>query len=426
MSFRLTIQFVALLTLFATALDAAAGFHRGQATDAPIGRPIPVVAAPARVTVESMIQVLASSSARNPAFAATPAVAEMQETFEGSWPTPGWQLADQGNDDGGEYLWGKRNCHSHNRSNFAGWSVGGGAQGGALDCAATYPDNARTWAVYGPFDLSQATHASLDFYLWGRTEGGVGCPFDLLYVGSSPDRAVFTGSAYCGDWSNGSDGEGYYRRTLDLRQRLGQSQVWIGFGFISDGNTSDMGITVDDIALDVTYPAATSTPTGQPTGRRINLPLVLRADATPTLPVIMTATPTLTPTPTSTPTATPTAPANSGHFIGATSQGRVVRVDLLPGGALVGHFYIEYSITCPFMTQTGHIDINSPVGWPIVNGQFEINAGAGGGATNRLAGQFNTAMTTVQGAWLIWAVVYDPTPRAVCSNSGTWTATQQP
>jgi len=421
----LSVQVTVLLALFAPVFDAAPAFHRSQPTVAPLGRLIFVGAAPARVTVESMIQVLASSSARYPGSAATPASAEMQETFEGSWPTPGWQLTDQGHGDNGEYLWGKRNCHPRNGT-YAGWSVGGGAQGSALDCAATYPNNARTWAVYGPFDLSQATHARLDFYLWGGTEGDVGCPFDLLYVGSSPDRTVFSGTAYCGDWSNGPDEKGYYRQTLDLRQRLGQRRVWIGFGFISDSNTSDIGITVDDIALEVTYPAATPTPTGQPAGGRINLPLVLRAGATPTLPVIMTATPTLTPTPTSTPTATPTAPANSGHFIGATSQGRVVRVDLLPGGALVGHFYIEYSITCPFMTQTGHIDINSPVGWPIANGQFEINAGAGGGATNRLTGQFNATMTTLQGTWLIWAVVYDPTPRPVCSNTGTWTATQQP
>lgn len=421
----LLVQVIVLLALFAPVFGTRSTYRQHEPFDVLSDRSTPPVTASGRITAESMTQVLASSSARYPGSAATPASAEMQETFEGSWPTPGWQLTDQGHGDNGEYLWGKRNCHPRNGT-YAGWSVGGGAQGSALDCAATYPNNARTWAVYGPFDLSQATHARLDFYLWGGTEGDVGCPFDLLYVGSSPDRTVFSGTAYCGDWSNGPDEKGYYRQTLDLRQRLGQRRVWIGFGFISDSNTSDIGITVDDIALEVTYPAATPTPTGQPAGGRINLPLVLRAGATPTLPVIMTATPTLTPTPTSTPTATPTAPANSGHFIGATSQGRVVRVDLLPGGALVGHFYIEYSITCPFMTQTGHIDINSPVGWPIANGQFEINAGAGGGATNRLTGQFNATMTTLQGTWLIWAVVYDPTPRPVCSNTGTWTATQQP
>lgn len=385
-----------------------------------------------RFTAARTIEVSSSLSDSGAKSDLTPT--EVIETFEGEWPALGWQLADQGAHDGGEYLWGKRDCHPYNDSGYAGWSVGGGAQGAALDCDAYYPNNARTWAVFGPFDLSHATSVSLTFYLWGRVEGGIGCPFDFLHVGSSTNRTIFDGVAYCGDWTGGPEHEGYHRQTLDLRARLGQSRVWVGLGFISDSNTTEIGINLDDISLDVTYP--TPTPTGQPLAERLNLPLALKVGGAPqattptptptaTLPMIVTATPTDTPTPTWTPTPTPTTQVNLGHFVGVTNQGRPVQVDLLPGGTLVGRLYIEYSITCPFMTQTGNISSTSAVGWPISNGQFEIVIGAGGGANHRFTGQFNPEFTSVQGTWLIWAVVYEPLPRPVCSGTGTWSASAQ-
>lgn len=418
---RLVIAVIAMLV-------SNLGMLRVQAYAEPTLTPV----TPARFIDMRAIQV--SPPAWEPRAKSDSAATQMEESFEGEWPAAGWQLADQGVQDGGEYLWGKRNCHPHNQDGHAAWSVGGGAQGAALDCNAHYPNHARTWAVFGPFDLSRAVRASLAFYLWGRVEGEIGCPFDLLYIGASTNRAIFDGAAFCGDWTNGVEDAGYYRQTLDLSARLGQSQVWIGLGFISDNDTTDIGITLDDISLDITYPTPTPTPSGQPIAGRLSLPLALKVGRSPrtitptptaTLPAILTATATPTPTPTWTPTPTPTTQVNSGHFVGVTNQGRAVQVDLLPGGTLVGRFYIEYSITCPFMTQTGYINSTSTVGWPIANGQFEIVVGAGGGAYHHFSGQFNPQFTSVQGTWLIWAVVYDPSPRPVCSNSGTWSASAQ-
>src|SRR5689334_6545342 len=72
--------------------------------------------------------------------------AAMSEDFESSWPNTGWALYDLSNNDGGEYVWGKRNCHPHSGS-FAGWSVGGGARGSRLTCLTSdYPDNVNTIA----------------------------------------------------------------------------------------------------------------------------------------------------------------------------------------------------------------------------------------------------------------------------------------
>lgn len=276
-----------------------------------------------------------------------PASALMNLDFEGSWPATGWALSDMSGVDGGEYLWGKRNCHPRNGS-YAGWSVGGGANGSTLDCAGTYPNNARVWATYGPFDLRGARSASMSFYYWGRTELGTSCPYDFLFVGSSLNGTDFNGARYCGDWRAGSEGNGYYRGTLDLGSRLEQAQVYVAFVFTSDDSVSYEGLTIDDVSLSVdtgatatstltpTYtptPSPTYTPTNGPSRMPITpvawnyLPVILRQYVAPT------PAPTITPTPTVTPTPVPLLPSwrwlhgavalNSLHFLNA-SQGWAV------------------------------------------------------------------------------------------------------
>ncbi len=250
------------------------------------------------------------------------APAGMPQDFEGAWPAVGWQLSDESGADGGEFLWGKRDCHPHTGS-YAGWSVGGGAQGSLLSCSANYPDNANTWAIYGPFDLRSATSAVLTFHVYGRTAGAEGCPWDYLFVGSSVNGAEFAGGRYCGDWTSGADGAGYHRGTLNLAGRLGEAQVWIGFRFYSNGSVTDLGFTIDDVALDVNggsmvTPTRTATPTASPSVSPVFSPSPTRTP-TPTgsplalkrikLPLIImqpTPTPTRTSTPTKTPTKTPT------------------------------------------------------------------------------------------------------------------------
>lgn len=217
-----------------------------------------------------------------------PAAAIMTQNFEGAWPAAGWSLVDQSGDDGGEFLLGKRNCHPHSGS-YAGWTVGGGAQGSALSCSANYPNNVDTWAEYGPFDLRQATSASLTYYLWGQAEAASDGCFDALIIADSINGSSYDhGSIYCGNATGGDAGNGYYRRTLDLSNRLGQAQVWIAVAFVSDGSITYIGMTVDDLTLDVVgQPTSTFTPT-------------------PTRPPTATDTPTRAPTATWTPTRTPT------------------------------------------------------------------------------------------------------------------------
>jgi inhibitor of cysteine peptidase len=91
----------------------------------------------------------------------------MTEDFEGSFPGP-WDVFDSVSGYG-EYYWAKRNCRPHSGS-YSGWGVGGGANGSSLSCGANYPDNAKSWMIYGPFDLSSASDAELLFWRWNLAE----------------------------------------------------------------------------------------------------------------------------------------------------------------------------------------------------------------------------------------------------------------
>jgi cell division septation protein DedD len=236
-----------------------------------------------------------------------PSATTMTEDFEGAWPAPGWEAADLSDVDGGEYFWGRRNCHPHSGS-FAGWAAGGGAQGGGLACSDSYPNNARSWAVYGPFDLRGASAASLTYHFWGRTEVSQTCAFDFLFVGSSADGSNFAGPRYCGNWTGGDAGNGYYQRALDLSGQLGQAEVWVAFVLASDSSVTDNGIAIDDITLDINTGTPTNTPT--PTRPPTNTPTATHAPtSTPTATSAPTSTPAATGAPTSTPT--PTTPPQS-------------------------------------------------------------------------------------------------------------------
>jgi hypothetical protein len=103
--------------------------------------------------------------------------------------------------------------------------------------------------VYGPFSLSDATDADLTFHMWGRTAPSSAAWPDALYVGSSINGSSFLLEAHRGDITGGDEGNGYHRWTLDLSGRVGESEVWIAFLFLSDGTDVDIGITIDDITL---------------------------------------------------------------------------------------------------------------------------------------------------------------------------------
>jgi len=64
-----------------------------------------------------------------------------------------------------------------------------------------YPADVNAWMTYGPFDLSNATDAKMDFSYWNQSEPDC----DYLYWMASSDGENFNGyytSGYQADWQS--------------------------------------------------------------------------------------------------------------------------------------------------------------------------------------------------------------------------------
>jgi predicted secreted protein/cell division septation protein DedD len=191
----------------------------------------------------------------------------MTEDFEGSFPGP-WSVFD--NVSGyGEYYWGKCNCRPHSGS-YSGWGVGGGADGSSLYCGANYPDNAKSWMIYGPFDLSSASDAELLFWFWNLSESS----YDYLFWGASINGYNYYGYSTSGNSGGWNEVNFDLTNVYTLGDLTGQPAVWIAFVFSSDDTiTYAEGAYVDDIILrKVTGEPTTPTPTSTPDGSPSSLP----------------------------------------------------------------------------------------------------------------------------------------------------------
>lgn len=197
----------------------------------------------------------------------------LSENFEGTWPSAGWQVSDLDGAANGEYFWAVESCRGHNGSGHSAWGIGGGAQGGPLaPCSVNYPDGLQSAAVYGPLDLSRATAAELRFSFWVNTHCiGTNCVDkhdDRLWAVATKDQNDpngWNGGWFAGPWTTDprADANGWVSSTFDLKDYLGESEVYIGFSFESDldGVTRPGGAFIDDVQLTATLagcPAATA------------------------------------------------------------------------------------------------------------------------------------------------------------------------
>jgi len=169
----------------------------------------------------------------------------MREDFEGTFPSAGWALDDADDATNGEYYPAKRNCVAYGGRSSA-WLVGGGVDGTSLACGADYPDNADAWMVYGPFDLTNATDAKLEFELLLYSEFN----YDWFYALAVLPNGDNWGMGFSGDSQGWVHRELYLTQLGPLGDLTGQSEVYIALGFTSDGSaTYSGGAFVDDVVL---------------------------------------------------------------------------------------------------------------------------------------------------------------------------------
>jgi hypothetical protein len=125
----------------------------------------------------------------------------------------------------------------------------------------------RTWAIYGPFDLSDANTAELNFWRSVNTADAN----DYVFWGYSTD-----GSSFSGYTATGGSGT-WSLTTMDLAALLGEDTSYIAFMFESDGAGFNKGAFIDDVELKKTTaeagsPVITSiTPNTGPSGAGLSV-----------------------------------------------------------------------------------------------------------------------------------------------------------
>jgi len=165
------------------------------------------------------------------------------EGFESSFPNV-WQIS---YNPSAPYFWDDvaANAHSGSRS---GWCMGGTVPPNPVPNPNTgqYVNNMNSWMVYGPFDLSDATDAKLDFWYWLDSEQG----FDNFIWAASVDNVSYNGFGISGN-SNGYVSESFDLKAVPtLGDLTGEPAVYIAFIFQSDGSVTDRGAFLDDVSLE--------------------------------------------------------------------------------------------------------------------------------------------------------------------------------
>ncbi len=209
-----------------------------------LGMLAPGGAAPAAAEDRPVIRAFRLEAA-SPAVAPTPKeeVVLLSEGFEDSWPASPWRVTHP--DGAAEVDWG-RTDHRAAAGSFSIRCAGSGPD--APPPGDPAPPGTTSWAIAGPFDLSEATSGSLRFELWLETER----VHDLFMWLASTDGRVFDGSAT----STGTDG-GWRTVSADLADWgdagsvLGAGSVWIAFVYVSDHNDDFEGAYVDGVTLTV-------------------------------------------------------------------------------------------------------------------------------------------------------------------------------
>lgn len=165
-------------------------------------------------------------------------------TFENDFPGP-WRVYDDNGAANGEYFWARRGCRAF-EGGFSGWAVGGGENGSALPCGASYPNGAQAAMDFGPFSLANASAAELRFKLWMNTE----LNYDRVCALASINAIDWYGTCWSGNSNGWADRRFDLSNVYRLGNLMGRPQVWVELWFVSDASiTRTEGVYVDNVEL---------------------------------------------------------------------------------------------------------------------------------------------------------------------------------
>ncbi len=173
------------------------------------------------------------------------------EDFATTFPA-NWQISYS---TGGPYFWDDVAANPHTGSR-SGWCAGGTVPPNPVLDPNTgfYVNSMSSWMIYGPFNLSDATDAKVDFWYWLNSE----LNFDYLIWAASVDASTFYGFSLSGN-SNGYVSNSFDLKTVPTLGNLtGRSGVYIAFIFQSDASVTNRGAFLDDIDLQKFVPTPTA------------------------------------------------------------------------------------------------------------------------------------------------------------------------
>lgn len=167
-----------------------------------------------------------------------------KEGFEGVWPfSPSWIVDDLNGATGGYVCWDDDD-YKPNKGYWSAWAANGCANG--LDPQYWYyPNNMASWTDYW-FSTAGAKKGNVSFKYWNNSEYA----YDYFYWCASVDYSNW----YC-QYHSGSTGNKWKTGKINLKKvpgygsMLGYSNVFVSFGFVSDGSFVSDGPFIDEIKV---------------------------------------------------------------------------------------------------------------------------------------------------------------------------------
>jgi hypothetical protein len=170
------------------------------------------------------------------------------------FPNQLWESFDNDGAINGDYRWDDVPCFAWSD----GWSMWPAADGadardvcGIWGPPEDYPNDAWSWLVHGPLNLSGASQAWVDFHFRNESELGR----DWFAWMASRDGAQYSGYVASGDFTDGPLWNGYNSMRFDLSavpdlgDMRGDSQVYLAFVFTSDFSITGQGPFIDDVRV---------------------------------------------------------------------------------------------------------------------------------------------------------------------------------